>query len=329
MKLHLKMKVKILLLVMIFLGEILGRPLLDVDFSSTFSRKLQQFIGNCSKGSDQILTEYPSAVSLRNPLNQEEPNENVLCGGVLLSTDTLLTSTGCIYQDLATGVPFDLVIENPVNRTIERDFKVAISPYCAHGDGAEVLQIMGYHYMEDKYTGYPIDGNAVAVLELNSSVTSLADEELAPLRQRPMPPNTVLTMVGHGATTIEEALIYNQNYSRPAKIVNFLTISDEECEQLLNYLQGNKLELDGNTESCAVVQIEGDDVNICNGDDGNPLFDSEGNIAGVVTWWAINQCEEPRDRPRPLLFADVTKNTVAAFINQTENNSCVKTLFSD
>eukprot|EP01023_Acetabularia_acetabulum_P025710 TRINITY_DN24554_c0_g2_i1.p1 TRINITY_DN24554_c0_g2~~TRINITY_DN24554_c0_g2_i1.p1 ORF type:complete len:378 (+),score=40.96 TRINITY_DN24554_c0_g2_i1:133-1134(+) len=322
------MRVTIILLIL-FPGYywVQGRPFYDDVFSLYVHQRnlLQVDAVNCSKGSDKILEDFPSFVSLRVSMmyNQTHPNVNSYCGGVLISSDRLITSTGCIYQSYGgESVPVHLVYDNLVNRTFDTEFVTAVAPYCRPGDGAEIVQILGYHYMESVYTGSAKDGNAISVLDLKENVTSISWQKIPPLRNTTLPDNTTITMVGHGAATNEENLFQDFSKSRPPKIIQYVTISNQQCQSLLNNLLSDK-KLDDGTETCAVVLEERkEEVGICNSDDGNPLYDSDGNIVGVVTWWPpTDSCDKPKDKTQPIIFANVAKSGVHEFIHFAETES--------
>eukprot|EP01025_Chloroclados_australasicus_P048312 TRINITY_DN5471_c0_g1_i1.p1 TRINITY_DN5471_c0_g1~~TRINITY_DN5471_c0_g1_i1.p1 ORF type:complete len:641 (-),score=98.18 TRINITY_DN5471_c0_g1_i1:745-2667(-) len=274
----------------------------------------------CAQGSPAVLEEYPYAVTVRNPIDRQVPNAFLLCGGVLIDSETILTSAACVWTDVVNAVPFNLVDRNPINQTFDLEFLAAVAPYCTHGNGGEVVDVYGYHMMEG-YDGWPADGNSVALLKLTSPQTFLAPSEIPPLRTTPLPTGSSLTMVGNGARTNEQANLQDRTSSFPYKAIQYETITDEECEEMLKALFENK-QLDLSTESCAVVSADQDPrVSICNGDDGNPLIDEQGNIAGVVTWWSVNYCEVPKDQTMPVVFADVSKTKVQDFIEKSKSAS--------
>eukprot|EP01023_Acetabularia_acetabulum_P047916 TRINITY_DN5052_c0_g1_i9.p1 TRINITY_DN5052_c0_g1~~TRINITY_DN5052_c0_g1_i9.p1 ORF type:complete len:620 (-),score=90.87 TRINITY_DN5052_c0_g1_i9:671-2530(-) len=297
----------------------------DGHVMDNFSRKLKQADNNtpieeCFKGSKKVLTQYPYEVALRNPIDKN-PNEYVLCSGSLIDPFTILTSAGCIWQNVVNGIPFDLNGLNPVNNTFDLEFKAAVAPYCAQGDGAQLVDLYGYQLME-YYDGWPVHGNAAALIKMTEPVSSIAAKDIPELRRSELPVGSVLTMVAFGAQTNAQASLQDQQSSYPHKKIEFVTISDSECRRLITQQFENK-ELDTATETCAVVN--GDfDIGVCNGDDGSTLLDQDGKIVGTLTWWTVNRCEVTKDSTMPIVFADVTKTKVADFIRDAKDKPLTK-----
>eukprot|EP01026_Neomeris_dumetosa_P055122 TRINITY_DN49895_c1_g1_i2.p1 TRINITY_DN49895_c1_g1~~TRINITY_DN49895_c1_g1_i2.p1 ORF type:complete len:361 (+),score=37.61 TRINITY_DN49895_c1_g1_i2:45-1127(+) len=301
----------------ILLGCAIGRPWVDDINLSHSLRLLQQTQDNetCYKGSPAVLEDYPYVVSLRNPADLERQNEIVICGGVLLDLDTLLTTAGCLKQNVASSVPHNLIDFTQLNRTFQIEFKIAIAPYCTHGDGAELVDAFGYHILED-YDGWPSNGSALAMIELKQPVTTVSAGEIPPLRTRKMSAGERLRMVGHGVRTNRQQFRQDFNYSYPPKIIDFVTISMERCNELLSEMREAKVALQENSEACAVIDDTQDpSIGICNGDDGNPLFDENGETVGIITWWTNNVCENTKTQNMPVVFMDLTKPRLREFID--------------
>ncbi|XP_030385678.1 trypsin alpha-like [Scaptodrosophila lebanonensis] len=211
------------------------------------------------------------------------------CGGSLVTPLCVLTAAHCVYgSDAGNYQAADFVVRGGV--TYLKDMR----------NGREVQRI----FLPKAYNRATLDHD-VAIFRLNEPLQGPQIGTIALARRAPWV-GSLIRVSGWGLTDERSAQIPNQLHSVQVRV-----LAHRECQQLYRGYRNI-------TSSMYCASVPGF-KDACAADSGGPAVDSNGKLAGIVSWGKANSCAH---EDSPGVYANVVY--LRNWITQTMRQYCYR-----
>eukprot|EP01023_Acetabularia_acetabulum_P045370 TRINITY_DN4596_c0_g1_i2.p1 TRINITY_DN4596_c0_g1~~TRINITY_DN4596_c0_g1_i2.p1 ORF type:complete len:378 (-),score=52.42 TRINITY_DN4596_c0_g1_i2:130-1263(-) len=226
---------------------------------------------------------YPYFVSLQQRLVEGNLDRyRHFCGGALITRDIILTAAHCIWSKGSTD--FRDTGDGKGNGVLrEGGIFIALGPYCRHQQGLQRIIAKDF-FMNPKYNGYPYQSDDIILLK-----TETPFDYTGPFPDFESAQNFVyesndyvVTAMGHGAQTLEEAKENKDNIDIlgrqvvPLGLAFFQYLPEDQCDVEVKTVS-QQLKIYPDKMVCFVSRAQ----DTCFGDSGSPVIVAGGDSSAA------------------------------------------------